>query len=194
MNPILSLFILAIIFACNNNKPREVNQNIIQQKDSIFETEILKNSIVDHNEDAIIELNSDKCNCIWDTVESKADWFKKENTLLTDTSEISKEFLDFYSLFNEDSVFQINHIDFANLVGVVGECEETIRLNEINWKYGHWDYSSELNDDNWEVLIYHSSNGFYYEGNLIEVGVIYKIGFERKENEWEMTLVYINNC
>jgi hypothetical protein len=131
---------------------------------------------------------------VWELIEKKSDWFKSECTIVKDSNQPNENFQKFFNKFNVDSVFQINNIDYKIFIGAIGECEETIILTKNNWEFGSWDYTSEINQDGWEVRVYQSPDKFYFEGIITEVGLIYKAGFEIIEGNWKMTLVFINNC
>lgn len=137
---------------------------------------------------------------IWDSIDLKADWFMDELELNRNLDLIPTDFLEFYKQFITDSVFQSRHIAFKDLIGVMGECDTTIRYNEQNWEYTDWDFTKFFDGknsddvDGWDNTYYYSNDRFYYQFRLEEVGWIYKTGFEKIDNKWQLTLYYVNAC
>lgn len=147
------------------------------------------------------ELVSNEKLSIWDTINEKVDWFIKDKQINTDLNNIPKDFLNFHNKFITDSIYQQRHIDFKNIVGVYGECDTTIYINKENWIFSTWDFLKFFNIDNnidsidgWDNQYYFDNTSFYYQFDLKEVGIIYQVGFEKVNNEWRMTLYYLNNC
>nr|HPQ21777.1 hypothetical protein [Saprospiraceae bacterium] len=99
-----------------------------------------------------------------------------------------------------DSGFQIQRIAFNKLIGVLGECDTTIRFNNKNREFTNWDFTKffdGMNDDGfekWDNSYYFSNDRFYYQFRLNEVGWIYKTGFEKINGIWYLSLYYVNAC
>jgi competence protein ComGF len=151
---------------------------------------------VDNEESIEISKNN-----IWELVQQKVTWFKKNNYPKIDLESIPDSFLNFYHLFISDSLYQINHIHFEKLIGVIGECDTTIIFNSKNWQYTNWNFveffpiDNNTNDiDGWNNTFYSNKSIFYYEFELKEAGVIYQVGFERINEKWLLTLYYVNAC
>lgn len=140
---------------------------------------------------------------IWNRINEKVEWFKTNTKSNIDINNIPKAFLMFYTDFLSDSIKQKTRIEFNDFIGVLGECDTTIRLNSNNWEYTSWnfldhfDFKNSLDnyeDNTWNNTFFYSEKIFFYEFVLNGSGTIYQVGFEKKENDWKMTLYYINNC
>lgn len=154
---------------------------------------------IENSEEQPIE--SSKERSIWDVIDSKANDFTKGKTLHRDTKNIPQEFVDFYRRFMADSTHQTRQIDFENLVGIYSECDTTIEINPLNWRYTDWNLLDMFDDskktdpgDGWDNRIYFDKKSVYCQFELTEVGIISRIGFEKIKGEWKMTLYAIYNC
>ena len=138
---------------------------------------------------------------IWDSIRAKADDFKQGLSAQTDLATIPKDFLTFYKSFISDSLGQKNKIASEEFIGMLGECDSTIRYNAQNWEYTSWNFleffpnNNHVDDiDGWRNYFYTSATTFYYEFYLKEIGMIYRVGFEKIESQWRLTLYYVNAC
>jgi len=138
---------------------------------------------------------------IWDSVFVKAEWFKHDAQESVKLADIPEDFSVFYDKFLKDSSFQKNHIAFLELIGVVGLCDTTIRLNALNLYFNNWDFRMFFQNENHVDAIdgranylFFSEERFYYEFRLKEIGMIYRAGFEKRNGEWKLTLYYENAC
>lgn len=138
---------------------------------------------------------------IWDSVEVKANWFMNGIEPNRELNLIPPVFNEFYTKFITDSLFQKQHIAFEQFVGVIGQCDTTIRLNNANWIFTDWNFTEFFKNDNntenidgWDNTFFYSSSKFYYQFRLKEVGWIYKTGFEKIGDNWQLTLYYVNAC
>ena len=137
---------------------------------------------------------------IWDSIDAKADWFMDGLELNRNLDLIPTDFHEFYKQFITDSGFQIQRIAFNKLIGVLGECDTTIRFNNKNREFTNWDFTKffdGMNDDGfekWDNSYYFSNDRFYYQFRLNEVGWIYKTGFEKINGIWYLSLYYVNAC
>ena len=147
---------------------------------------------VENNED--LEKNLETCNSIWDSLEWKAKWFISMTTKTSNIDEIPNNIKSFYSNFISDSLSQKEKVDFDNFLGVISECDTTIRLNPKNWEYIFFDYTKFSNDQRLEMVYYFSDEKFYYEVYRVEIGTLYQFGFELKENKWKLTLYSLFVC
>jgi len=118
-----------------------------------------------------------------------------------DLNQIPKEFTEFYTLFITDSIFQLDHIAIDNFIGALGQCDTTVRYGKLNWEYEDWDFTKFFDDQNntdeidgWDNTFYFSEDRFYYQFRLKEIGWIYKAGFEKRKDKWQLTLYYVNAC
>ena len=140
-------------------------------------------------------------NSIWDSVEIKANWFTKNLKPYRNLNQVPKDFAEFYAQFISDSIFQLQHIAYDKLIGVIGHCDTTIRFTKVNWEYNNWDYTKFFNEDNntdnidgWDNTFYFTNKRFYYQFRLKEIGWIYKTGFEKIKGKWQLTLYDENAC
>ena len=85
------------------------------------------------------ETHTNKNQSIWDTIDQKANWFKNETNTISDINKIPQDINDFYNNFIRDSIIQISKIDFSNFIGIITECDTTIKLNKDNWEYIEFD-------------------------------------------------------
>ena len=134
---------------------------------------------------------------ILDVVREKAGWFQEGLEPHKDLAQIPADFLDFYQDYIADSIYQRAHIDFDKLVGVRSECDTNLRINKTNWVYSSWNFVDHFEPDDgrqWDNNFYFSDGTFYYEFKLIEVGIIYRVGFELIDSEWKKTLDYVMVC
>jgi len=103
--------------------------------------------------------------------------------------------MEFNRKFISNSEFQKTHIDFDNLIAVVGACEETYVLKKDNWVFDDWNFINEIGiDEKWENTFNYSDNMFYFEYKLKEVGTLTMLGFEKINGEWNLTLYIQNDC
>ncbi len=131
----------------------------------------------------------------WDLVFNKANEYRTISKEYSDKELIPKDFIEFSKSFVSDFDFQKKHIDFDNLIAVVGACEETYVLKENNWVFENWDFIKYIGiDEEMENTFYFSDQFFFCEYELKEVGTITMLGFEKKGDKWFLTLSYQNDC
>jgi hypothetical protein len=138
---------------------------------------------------------------IWEIIDTKANWFKENKQGYDNLALMPADFSEFYDRFISDSLYQVQHIYFNSLIGVIGDCDTTIHLNKYNWKFETWNFTEHFNNqheedniEDWDNRIYFNNQTFFYEFNLNEVGIIYQTGFEKIKGSWQLTLMYVNNC
>ena len=131
----------------------------------------------------------------WDLAFNKADKYSKISESYSDKKIIPNDFMEFSRKFISNSEFQKTHIDFDNLIAVVGACEETYVLKKDNWVFDDWNFINEIGiDEKWENTFNYSDNIFYSEYTLKEVGTLTMLGFEKINGEWNLTLYIQNDC
>ena len=131
----------------------------------------------------------------WDLAFNKADKYSKISESYSDKEIIPNDFMEFNRKFISNSEFQKTHIDFDNLIAVVGACEETYVLKKDNWVFDDWNFINEIGiDEKWENTFNYSDNMFYFEYTLKEVGTLTMLGFEKINGEWNLTLYIQNDC
>ena len=131
----------------------------------------------------------------WDLAFNKADKYSKISESYSDKEIIPNDFMEFNRKFISNSEFQKTHIDFDNLIAVVGACEETYVLKKDNWVFDDWNFINEIGiDEKWENTFNYSDNMFYFEYKLKEVGTLTMLGFEKINGEWNLTLYIQNDC
>lgn len=183
--------IVFLLLSCTSQPDTSVP---VEELTAPEEDTVKKTETVDQNQEETRLPN------IWDSVNFKADWFMDGLKANRDLSQMPVDFAEFYKQFISDSVFQANHISYKTLIGVLGECDTTIRFNQQNWEFTNWDFTEFFdgkNDDyyeGWDNTFYYSTDRFYYQFNLEEVGWIYKTGFEKIGDQWQLTLYYVNAC
>ena len=162
------------------------------ESNSISEEELIK-----FKKDSIYKLYKkgevEKYN--WDLAFKKAENYQKVSESYSDKRKVPNDFLKFNQKFISDINFQKAHIDFDNLIAVVGACEETYVLTENNWVYDEWNFIEEIGiDKEWENTFNYSDNKFYFEYTLKEVGTLTMLGFEKINGQWNLTLYIQNDC
>ena len=186
-------FLLLLIISCKQNK-EEIKPEL--------KTEIRKTEILTEEEQRKIVMDSvyelyrkgivEKFD--WDLVFNKADQYRKVSETYSDKELIPKDFLEFSQKFISDSEFQKAHIDFEKLIAVAG-CEETYVLKENNWVFDNYDFVKYIGiDDEMKNTFYLSDSIVFCEYEVIEVGIIRMLGFEKKDNQWYLTLYDISGC
>jgi hypothetical protein len=131
----------------------------------------------------------------WDLGFNKADKYSKVSESYSEVKIIPTEFIEFSRKFISDSKFQKAHIDFENLIAVVGACEETYVLKKDNWVFDDRNFINEIGiDEKWENTFNYSENIIYFEYTLKEVGTLTMLGFEKINGEWNLTLYIKNDC
>lgn len=100
-----------------------------------------------------------------------------------------------------DSVYQKENINFNELIGVIVDCEETTFLSDKNWEFIDWDFIKFFSEGSesepigkWNNTVYTSEDKVFFEFELKEVGVIYQLGFEKIDENWKLTLYFVNAC
>ncbi|MFY7669469.1 hypothetical protein ACOSP6_00140 [Tenacibaculum sp. MEBiC06402] len=190
----LSILLLLII-SCNEKKKSSKPEDL-----KIIETE--KQPII-NNQDLQIEKDTVHESYLKGKVE-KYDWnlaFKKTENYqnisqsYSDKKQIPKDLTDFLNKFFSDYNFQKKHIDFNNLTAAVGACEETYILSKSNWIFDNDNFINRIGiDQKWKNTFKLSKNRFYYEVELIEIGVLKSVGFKKSNGVWKLNLYLITDC
>jgi len=187
-------FLLLLIISCKQKK-EEIKPEL--------KTENQKSETITQEVEAKIEMDSvyesykkgkvEKYD--WDLAFNKADKYSKISESYSDKKIIPNDFMEFSRKFISNSEFQKAHIDFDNLIAVVGACEETYVLKKDNWVFDDWNFINEIGiDEKWENTFNYSDNIFYSEYTLKEVGTLTMLGFEKINGEWNLTLYIQNDC
>lgn len=130
---------------------------------------------------------------IWERIEKKGEWFKGDSKLLLTIDSLSTDFVDFYSKFISDSIYQREHIHFP-VLAAIGECDTTIKLNESNWETYKYDFRKDFYNPLDSNIIYQNDSRFYYQNYRKEIGLLFRIGFEKRDGKWILTLFEVNAC
>ena len=187
-------FLLLLIISCKQKK-EEIKPEL--------KTENQKSETITQEVEAKIEMDSvyesykkgkvEKYD--WDLAFNKADKYSKISESYSDKKIIPNDFMEFSRKFISNSEFQKAHIDFDNLIAVIGACEETYVLKKDNWVFDDWNFINEIGiDEKWENTFNYSDNIFYSEYTLKEVGTLTMLGFEKINGEWNLTLYIQNDC
>jgi hypothetical protein len=187
-------FLLLLIISCKQKKEEikpelktenHKSETIIQE----VETKIEMVSVYESYKKGKVEKYD------WDLAFNKADKYSKISESYSDKEIIPNDFMEFSRKFISNSEFQKAHIDFDNLIAVVGACEETYVLKKDNWVFDDWNFINEIGiDEKWENTFNYSDNMFYSEYTLKEVGTLTMLGFEKINGEWNLTLYIQNDC
>lgn len=187
-------FLLLLIISCNQKK-EEIKPQIKteKQKTEILTEEEQMKIVLDSVYEIYKKGKVEKFD--WDLVFNKAEKYRIVSDEYSDKNLIPKDFLEFSERFISNPDFQKEHIDFENLIAVVGACEETYVLGENNWVFDDWDFIKEIGIDEEMENVYHlSDNIFFSEYTIIEVGTITMLGFEKIDGKWYLTLLFQNDC
>ncbi|MAO11461.1 MAG: hypothetical protein CMC07_11465 [Flavobacteriaceae bacterium] len=187
-------FLLLLIISCKENKQEskpELQTKSVESK-SITGQESVKTKM-----DSIYKLykKGEVGKYDWDLASQKAENLQKVSESYSDKTKVPNDFLEFSQKFISDTIFQKAHIDFDNLIAVVGACEETYVLKENNWVYDDWNFINEIGiDKEWENTFNYSYNKLYFQYTLKEVGTLTMLGFEKINGQWNLTLYIQNDC
>ena len=122
-------FLLLLIISCKQNKEEikpelktenQKSETITQEVEPKIETD----SVYELYKKGKVEKYD------WDLAFNKADEYNKISESYSDKKIIPNDFIEFSRKFISDSEFQKAHIDFDNLIAVVGACEETYVLKK----------------------------------------------------------------
>jgi len=183
-------FLLLIIISCKQTK-NESKRNL--------ELETPKVEIVNQEKkvDSTYELykKGEVESFDWNLVWEKAKKYRSISEKQYDKALIPNDFLKFGKRFISDSKFQKEHIDFENLIAVVGACEETYLMTKNNWVFDDWNFIENIKIDNqWENTFRFSDQVFFCEYKLKEIGTIRILGFEKQNGIWRLTLYDHSDC
>jgi len=187
-------FLLLLIISCKQKK-EEIKPELKteKQKSEILTEEEQMKIVMDSVYELYKKGKVEKFD--WDIVFNKADNYRKVSESYSDEKIIPNDFIEFAKKFISDSEFQKAHINFENLIAVVGACEETYVLKENNWVVDDWNFIQEIGIDNeWENTFHYSDNVFFSEYVLKEVGTLTMLGFEKIDGVWNLTLYFQNDC
>ena len=152
MKIIRIFFLLLILSSCNNQKNSSVEKKTEKS---------VKQSIEIQTESAYEKYMSGKGESFdWNLVFNKAEKYRTVSSKHSEHDKIPNDFLDFSKKFISDSLFQKQHIDFNNLIAVIGSCDETFVLNDENWVFDNWEFVTYLGIDE-EV-----ENTFYFSDSV----------------------------
>ena len=141
------------------------------------------------------------CTSIWDSVDVKANWFKAGLAPSRDLRQVPADFRKFYQKFAADSAFQRASVNDARVIAVISECDSIIRLTSKNWEYNSWNFFDDFDKENntdyidgWDNTFFSGDDTFYVEFIKKEIGMIYRLGFERIDGRWQLTLDFVEVC
>lgn len=187
-------FLFLLIFACKEKQTEIIPESKIENKESESitlqpETQMETDSIYQLYQKGKVEKYD------WDIVFNKEANYKEISEPYSEKSLVPNDFLEFSQQFISDPNFQKSHIEFDNLIAVVGDCDETFVLGDNNWVFYDWDFIKEIGvNEEWENTFHYSDYIFFAEYKLKEVGTITMLGFEKIEDEWYLTLLFQNDC
>ncbi|WP_298346223.1 hypothetical protein [uncultured Algibacter sp.] len=181
-----------IIFSCKENKVKtKVELPVEIQKTEVIDAES------DSDSDSIYERY--KLGQVetydWNLISDRAVKYGSVSKQFSDKDSIPKDFLEFSKKFISNVSFQEKHIDFDNLIAVDNGCDETFVMSKKNWVFDNWDFINFIRiDDEVENTFNFSDSIFYCEYVIKEVGTFRILGFEKKDDEWYLTLYHVNDC
>ncbi len=130
---------------------------------------------------------------IWAKIDKKKVLFLEETETYVTIDSLPIDFNDFYAKFISDSTFQKERIE-SSLLGVIGECDSTIILSDNNWEYLNTDFRSDFYNPLDSNTVSISISKILIENYRKEIGLIFQMGFEKKNNKWFLTLITIDIC
>lgn len=130
---------------------------------------------------------------IWAKIDKKKVLFLEETETYVTIDSLPIDFNDFYAKFISDSTFQKERIE-SSLLGVIGECDSTIILSINNWEYLNTDFRSDFYNPLDSNTVSISISKILIENYRKEIGLIFQMGFEKKNNKWFLTLITIDIC
>jgi len=172
-----------LLFSCVNKS--ETQNNEIQQTES--------NDFIIIDEETPNEKDISAID--WDKIFEKADSYRKVSEEYYDESFIPESFKVFANKFISDSLYQRESINFQTLIAVDFTCDDEIIFNDSNWTYENWHFLNHIGvDEIEENTFYFSSNVFFSQYMIKEVGIYRMFGFEKIDEEWKLTFYYLDNC
>jgi hypothetical protein len=131
----------------------------------------------------------------WELVRQRAKEYENVSSEYSDKNLIPEDFLVFANNFISSKQFQKEHIDYDNLIAVVGACEETYVLKKNNWVYDNWNFIEFIGiDEEMKNTFHYSDSIFYCKYVVKELGTIRILGFEKKDGKWNLTLYDNSDC
>jgi hypothetical protein len=130
---------------------------------------------------------------IWTKIDKKKAWFLEGSKTFITIDSLPVDFNNFYSTFISDTTFQKEHIEFP-ILGAIAECDSTIILTDRNWEVLHFDFRSDFYNPLDSNTVTINKSKILIENYRKEIGIIFQIGFEKKNDDWFLTLIMINNC
>jgi hypothetical protein len=130
---------------------------------------------------------------IWAKIDKKKVWFLEETKTYKTIDSIPIDFDDFYAKFISDSTFQKEHIE-SSILGAIGECDSTIILSDKNWEYLLLDFRSDFYNPLDSNTVSFNKSKILIENFRMEIGFLFQMGFEKKNGNWYLTLITIDNC
>jgi hypothetical protein len=186
MRSFLGISFLLFFFSCGSSQQQENEQ----EQEEIEHDTVIQIAEIEFEPNYPEDLKS-----IWDSVLFIADWFKQGAEESKKLDIVPNDFTKFYDQFISDSIVQQESIDFTGFLGVIGECDTTIRIHNNSWEYNKWDFREFFRQkEGWDDRIYWTEYKFYYEFDLTEVGIIYRRGFLKIDGIWKMVFEEVNAC
>lgn len=190
-------FVLIMFMAVSCAQKSETNDSV----DTVENTENQTSAIEQEEVEARELREENKQLSFPEDVDLKVKAFIKGKNLHRDVKNMPQDFVDFYKQFIADSIYQIKHIDFENIVGAYSYCDTVIQITPSNWNYSNWsllDFFDKTKKtdprDGWDNRFYFDKQSFYCQMELIEVGMISQLGFEKINGEWKLILYVLYNC
>lgn len=184
----------------DNGINKEISDRVIDESADVeYKNELSKSMNPVEMEDSLVGIKREAR----EKLSAKVLWFKEQGEgFQTDLNLIPSDFKEYYLFFiGMDSTMQYRSLIDHNNVGMIDDCDTMVILKKSNWLYSNWNFLDHFSDNNspseldgWDNKFYFSENTFFYEFRLNEVGVIYQTGFELVDEEWKLTLYYVNNC
>jgi hypothetical protein len=114
--------------------------------------------------------------------------FMEDTRIISDPAGVSKDFRAFYERFNSDTAFQRKHVRFP----LKGVCftgfKSAVLWDPKNWESLNWNFTSMFDEYRYINVVAQSRKKFFYKCEVIDVGVVYEVGFQKIRNQW--MLVY----
>lgn len=113
---------------------------------------------------------------------------------IPDFTMLSPDFIEFYDRFNADAVFQQKHLYFP-LKGVCfSSCDSTALWDDATWQFLSWDFRNLMEDPRYSNVLAQSRDKVFFKCVFKNLGILYELGFVKKNGKWKLVYCVLNAC
>lgn len=111
---------------------------------------------------------------------------------IEDSNDIQTDFEIFYNQFIEDSLFQMNHIEWP-LEGNYIDYETEKNWSIENWNLITWDYKNEEITEFDSISFIETDSLTYLSYHCLDCGYSFALKFKKNNDDWKLVLRQENN-